>query len=108
MKEFLHPELNTPITAIGGNYVLVKEIRMPFDDQEVLYMTGVAVFDTTCCGSGGCSYAMVPGFVRKWKYRTDGKKHPVSQVEPISDERVREKIRERILKQEMVYQVDFL
>jgi hypothetical protein len=107
-KEFVHPRLNHQITAIGGSYVLLKEDRLTLDGEEILFLTGVAVFDSTCCGSGGCSYALVPGFVRKWKYKTDNDGNPVSLVEPAPDDSSREKIKAMILKQEPVYQVDFL
>ena len=108
MKEFIHPELNRQITAIGGRYILVKEERLACDDEELLYLTGVAVFDTTCCGAGGCAYAMVPGFVRKWKYKKTDDGSPVTLVEPVADDRLRDKIRQMIISKETVYQVDFL
>jgi hypothetical protein len=106
--EFVHPRLNHQITAIGGKYVLLKESRLAIEEEEILFLTGVAVFDSTCCGSGGCSYAVVPGFVRKWKYKTDDDGNPVSLVEPVPDAPFREKIKTMILKKEPVYQVDFL
>lgn len=108
MKEFLHPELNQQITAIGGKYILIKEERLEFAEEELLYLTGVAIFDTTCCGTGGCSYAMVPGFIRKWKFKKSDDGNPVTLVEPVADDHIRGKIRQMILKKEMVYQVDFL
>jgi hypothetical protein len=107
-KEFVHPTLNQQITAIGGKYVLLKEDRLTLDGEEIVFLTGVAVFDSTCCGSGGCSYAVVPGFVRKWKYKTDDDGNPVSLVEPVPNDSSREKIKGMILKKEPVYQVDFL
>jgi hypothetical protein len=107
-KDFVHPSLNQQITAIGGKYFLLKEGRISFEGEDILFLTGVAVFDSTCCGSGGCSYAVVPGFVRKWKYKTDDDGNPVSLVEPVLHDPLREKIKELILKKEMVYQVDFL
>jgi hypothetical protein len=107
-KEFVHPRLNEQVTAIGGKYILIKEDRVALEGEDILFLTGVAVFDTTCCGSGGCSYAVVPGFVRKWKHQTDDNGNPVSLVEPVTGETLREKIRSMILKKEPVYQVDFL
>ena len=107
-KDFVHPKLNHQIRAIGGKYILLKEDRLYLEGEEILYLTGAAVFDSTCCGSGGCSYAMVPGVIRKWKYKTDDDENPVSLVEPVLQETLREKIKSMILKKETVYQVDFL
>ena len=107
-KNFSHPKLNQQITAIGGKYILLKEDRLTFEGEEILFLTGVAVFDSTCCGAGGASYAVVPGFVRKWEYKTDDDGNQVSLVEPVLNDHIREKIKSMILKKETVYQVDFL
>jgi hypothetical protein len=48
----------------------------------------------------------VPGFMAQWKCgQKDGL--PVSMVEPISDESLRQEIREAIQRQEGVTQVNF-
>ncbi len=106
--DFSHPELNEQITAIGGSYFLLKETRIWFEADEVLYLVGAAIFDTSCCGAGGCAYALVPGFIRKWRYTTDKNGRPVSGVAPVFEERKKKKIREMIFKQESVLQVDFM
>jgi len=106
--DFPHPELNAQVTAIGGSYYLLKEVRMPMDDVELLYLVGVAVIDTSCCGTGGCAYALVPGVIRQWRYKISPDGRPVSQVCPVSDEAARKKIRAMIIKKESVHQVDFL
>jgi len=109
-KEYIHPELNQKITSIAGHYVLVKEGRLPFRGREVVYTIGYGVFDTTCCGVGGCLYALVPGFVLNWHVRYDEQGRPVSLVEPIRDEATQSEIR-RLLKEKekgVVNQIRFL
>ena len=108
LQDFSHPELNERVTAIGGSYILLKEVRLPFDGEELLYLIGAAIFDTTCCGTGGCAYALVPGFVRQWRYKADANGRPVSQVLPVAGDRLREQIKAVILKKESVHQVDFV
>ncbi len=108
VNPFVHPKLNDVVTAIGGKYVLVREDRIRFQDEDLLVIVGVAVFDSTCCGAGGCYYALVPGFVRKWKYRTDDEGNSISLIAPVPDGFLREKIASLILEKESVYQVDFL
>ena len=107
-KEYFHPELNIQITAIGGSYILIKEGQLQFDGETILYLIGSAIFDTTCCGVGGCAYALVPGIVRKWKFKTGSTGLPVSMVQPISRPNLKEKIKKLILKNESVHQVNFL
>ena len=107
LQDFSHPELNVQVTAIGGSYFMIKEARLRLNGEDILYLVGTAIFDTTCCGTGGCAYALVPGMIRKWQYKTDTNGRPVSRVRPISEERIRKKIREMIFKKESVHQVNF-
>lgn len=108
VQDFSHPELNRRVTAIGGSYELIREVRLPLDGEDLLYLIGAAVFDTTCCGAGGSAYALVPGFVRQWKYRVDGNGRPVSQILPVAGDRPRERVKAVIFKKERLYQVDFM
>ena len=107
-QDFIHPKLDQEITAIGGHYVLTKEICLPFQGRQILYLLGYAAFDTTCCGAGGCRYALVPGFILDWKriQNTDG--FDVSKMEPIRDETLQDQIRRLIVKKEQVQQVNFI
>jgi hypothetical protein len=107
IQEYVHQPLNQEVTAIGGHYVLVKEARLPFLGREVLYLVGHAALETTCCGAGGCGYALVPGFVLAWRYEVNEDGLPVSQVEPIRDEAIQRQIRRLLERQEMVHQVRF-
>ena len=107
IQEFVHQELNQEIYAIGGHYVLVKEARLPFQGREIMYLLGYAAFETTCCGLGGCAYALVPGFILDWKRRTNDDGLAVSQVEPIRAGAVQEHVRRLIEKKEVVHQVVF-
>jgi len=106
-QDFVHPNLGEEITAIGGHYVFNKEIRMPFNEREILYFVGYAVVNTSCCGVGGCAYAMVPGFVRDWKYKKSKAHLPVSKVAPVCDMGDQKEIRRLIQKREVVQQVTF-
>ena len=106
--EYVHRDLNQEVTAIGGHYVLVKEVRLPFEGREVLYLVGHAAFDTTCCGEGGCAYALVPGFIVNWKGRHDQEGLAVSEVESIHDPDIQQQLQRLIQKQELVQQVTFL
>jgi len=107
-QDFSHPELNLQVTAIGGSYFILKEDRLIFNGEEILYLVGTAIIDTSCCGTGGCAYALVPGRILKWQYKTDANNRPVSRVQSISEDRIRNKIREMIFKKESVHQIDFM
>ena len=108
MVDFIHPELDAEIKAIGGHYVLIKEEQMDYHADKVLYHVGYAVIDSSCCGTGGAAYASVVGYVRKWHHRTDDSNHPVSLVEPIRNKIAQENIRRIISERESVPQVNFI
>ena len=105
--EYIHRGLNQQITAIGGHYVLVKEARLPYAGQEILYLVGHAAFDSTCCGTGGCAYALVPGFVASWRGSRTGDGLAISRIVPIRDAETQNKIRRLIERSETVQQVHF-
>ncbi len=105
--DFVHPEPGREVTAIGGHYVFNKEVRLPFNGREILYLVGCAVVDTSCCGIGGCAYVRVPGFVRQWKYKKTSSDESVSQVEPVADPKVQDAVRKIIRQKEMIDQVTF-
>ena len=107
LQDFIHPNLGQEITAIGGHYVFNKEGRISFNDREVLYLVGYAVVNTSCCGVGGCAYALVPGFINDWKYKKDINGLFVSQIKPIRNTTEQREIRRLIQKKEMIQQVTF-
>jgi len=106
-KDYVHHELNQEITAIGGHYVFIEENMFSFHGRKVLYLIGHALFDTTCCGTGGCGYALVPGFIENWKYNTTEEGLPISRLEPIRDKTSKEEIQRLIKNKEVVNQVVF-
>jgi len=106
--DFIHQPLNQEVTAIGGNYTLVKEERFGFEGRDILYYIGLASFDTSCCGTGGGAYALVPGFVLVWRARETEEGQAVSEVDPIRDETTQSEIRNYLIDKERVHQVQFL
>ena len=107
VEEFIHLELGQEVVAVGGYYELIREARLPLGQRDVLYLVGHAAFETSCCGVGGCAYALVPGFVVRWKDRTDEEGHAVSLVERVRDKAVQQEVRRHISSIEIVHQVVF-
>ena len=105
--DFIHPVLNKAVRTISGHYILSQEKRLPYNGREVLYFIGCAVLDTSCCGPGGCSYALVPGYVKQWKYRLTPENLPVSQIDPILNKDVQKELQHLIKGKEPVQQVNF-
>ena len=107
IKEYTH-EIGREVRSISGGYELEMEGKLEMDGEEVLYVVGNAVVDSSCCGVGGCRYALVPGYVRQFKTRQDKQDLWISEVEPIIDRATRQEIIQILKEKEMVQQVQFL
>jgi hypothetical protein len=106
-REYVHLPLDEEVTAIGGSYRLVKEGRLEHDGREVLYIVGHGVFDTTCCGAGGCAYALVPGYIVHHRTTTNDSGLPISHVDPITDNPTQREICRLIKSRETVQETRF-
>lgn len=106
-REYAHSELNKEVYSIAGYYIPQKEVKLKYNNREVLYVVGLGVIDSSCCGVGGCRYALVPGYLVNWKNKTNGDDLPVSDVESISDEETRRDITQIISAKENITQIEF-
>jgi hypothetical protein len=106
-KEYVHAELGQEVRSITGYYIPEKEVKLKYKSKEVLYVFGAAVVDNSCCGAGGCGYALVPGYLVKWKTKRNKDGLPISEVEPIRDDEVQQEIAAMIKKKEAVNDVNF-
>jgi len=107
MLEYVHYPLPAEVNAIGGYYVLQSEKELSFEGKRLLYLSGYGVVDSSCCGTGGCQYIYVPGFIADSRVKKDSAGNPVSLIEPVLDESLRQKVREDLYQQEGVSQVVF-
>ena len=100
-------QLGEEVQSISGWYRLHTEGRISFQGKEFLYVVGDGVVDSSCCGVGGCRYAIVPGRIVRWMSETNEEGVVTSQVEPVSDRRTREELARLISTKEAVTQVQF-
>lgn len=107
LLDYTHEQLNREIIAIGGHYMFLKEASLPFQGKVILYLVGCAVFNSTCCGSGGISFARVQGFLHRHKYKKDPSGREISLIEPITGDVHQAEIRKIVQQKEMVPQVEF-
>ena len=107
MRSYTHEELNRDVRFIAGYYRPEEEKRLNYREREVLYVIGHAEIDNSCCGVGGCRYALIPGYITAWKNRTDEAGSPISEVEPIADEDSRAEIAGILQEREIITQIDF-
>ena len=83
MFEFTHPELNQRVEFFGGGYLFIEERKLNYRGKEVLYLVGMAGIESSCCGTGGCAFIKVLGYIRTWKKGRSESGQPISEVERI-------------------------
>ena len=98
--KYTHLELGQDVEiGIAGYYTPEKEVRLPYNGREVLYVIGRAVIESPCvradgsCTAGSQIYAIVPGYIVNWQNSKSEAGLPVSEVELISDEEAQINIR---------------
>ena len=94
MPEYQHQEPGTEVRFIAGHYTIVEERRIVHQSRELLIVVGIAAVDSTCCGTQGCRFVNVPGYVVAWKHRLTENGLPVSEVEPVENEKEQAEIRQ--------------
>jgi len=108
--EYIHQEgvdVKEEIVSISGHYTIEKEKKLKYGDRTVLCVIGSASIDSSCCGVGGCRYALVPGYVQEWKKTENKMGLPISVVEPILDENAKKEITDLLKKEEVITQIEF-
>ena len=104
---YTHLRLNEDVNALAGHYTPQKEVRLPCNGREVLYVVSGTVVDSSCCGNADFSSALVPGFIVSWQSGTNDDGLPVSEVEPITDKAMKARILKKIREAESISQVNF-
>jgi|WetSurMetagenome_2_1015567.scaffolds.fasta_scaffold857951_1 hypothetical protein len=107
MSTYTHLELNQDVSTPSGYYTPQKEVRLDFNGHSVLYTVTGACIEASCCGKGDYCSALVPGYIKNWRFRNNENGLPVSEVEPITDESARDAIRRIIKDNEHVNLTEF-
>ncbi|MBN1383218.1 MAG: hypothetical protein JXA41_16250 [Deltaproteobacteria bacterium] len=98
IREYVHIEPEQENRAIAGYYEVEEELLIPVNNQEVLCILGYVCWDNSCCGSGGCRYVSVPGYIVDYKKAIDKKGRPVSRVRKITKSEEQKEIKDILRK----------
>jgi len=102
MPEYLHQEPGTEVRFIAGHYTIVEERRIACRGRDILAIVGIAAVENTCCGTQGCRFINIPGYVVAWKHALANNGLSISEVETVISEDERAEIR-RLLEGEFPY-----
>ncbi len=67
VKEFVHKNLPFITHTIAGHFELTEEREIEYRGRPLLYYIGYGHINSSCCGTGACSYCLVIGFIKKKK-----------------------------------------
>ena len=107
LNQYTHRPLGQEVRSISGHYMIEEEKRLAFKGREVLLAKGYWAVDSSCCGTGGCGFALIPGYVVKWKASTNDKGEPVTEIEPVRGDEEKQALRKLVQESEKVQQVNF-
>lgn len=93
MPEYLHQPPGTEVRFIAGHYTIIEEQRITHRGRELLAVIGIAAVGSSCCGTQGCRFVNIPGYIVAWKDRLSENGVPVSTVETVAGEGNRVEIR---------------
>ena len=107
LEEYAHFPLNEEIEYSTGCIWKSEETTMPYGDENVLYFVGNTSAAGGCCAGWypPHMYIMVVGYLRNWQCRTNDQGLPISEVEPIRDEAIRNEITQTLRKQYKINEV---
>ncbi|WDN87237.1 hypothetical protein BuS5_00205 [Desulfosarcina sp. BuS5] len=107
MRKYIHQKKSDDviINTISGYYTIEKEENIDFKGRDLLCVTGMGIIDSSCCGVGGCRYALVPGYVQSSEQDENGS--IISEVEPVFSKEDKVEIIKILKEQEVVTQVEF-
>lgn len=107
-KEFTHPRLNEPVESISGHYEYIEESTVKEGSRTLLFLTGYSITDRSCCGTGGCGFIFIPGYIVKLHHQSNDKGDMVSTVAPVPAGEKREEIKQLFQHSELHRQIIFM
>ena len=105
--EYIHDKLGQTVESIAGYYTPMKELRLKFNGREILCILGATKIESSHYLTGGGTYALVPGYIAKWRFKESEDGRPVSEIEPIRDEATRNAVAAAISEIEPFTIIDF-
>ena len=109
IREYAHLPLNEPIELPAASYWVTQEASLPYKDDEALCIVReTSPMLSLCAGSApGFRSALVPGFIKRLRYKTREDGLVVSDIEPIEDEKVMKELKRVIQEKYSLIQVEF-
>jgi hypothetical protein len=96
------------VFGIAGYYTPQQEMRLPYNDREVLYVTGQVIMEAACCNiADDWIYGLVPGYIVDWQNDVNEEGEKITTVEPVRADKEKADIRKAIQEREGYLPVDF-
>jgi hypothetical protein len=89
---YVHKKIGEEIRSISGHITVLEEIRLKYEDRDLLCVISAAILDNSCCGVGGCSFIEVPGYILSDHKEKSQDGSIVSKVEPVRKREDKEQI----------------
>ena len=106
--EYTHTPLDETVEFVAGSYQIESEHKLLYEGREILYLMGSTSELCGCCGScDSIRFITVPGFIMAWKSRSNDAGLPVTDIEPVTDEKSRIDIKKTLEREHDVLNIQF-
>lgn len=96
------------VFGIAGYYTPQREMRLPYNGREILYVVGEVIMEAACCNiADGWTYSLVPGYIVDWQRDVNEEGEKITTVEPVRSAEEKTAIRDIIQNKEGFLPVDF-
>lgn len=100
--------MNEPVESISGHYEYIEESTVKAGSRILLYFIGFSITDRSCCGTGGCGFIFIPGYIVKLHHQANEKGNMISTVEPVPAGEERDAIKLLFQHSELHRQIIFM
>jgi hypothetical protein len=107
MQSYIHKETGKEIITISGFLTYFEEQRLSYGGRDILCAVGVGIIDNSCCGTGGCGFIDVVGYIVSWQSGSDEDGRLISKVDPIMSEKEKKDITTILEKLYPHFQINF-
>ena len=106
-KMYLPEGVGDEVSTPSGYYQPTGRASIEFEGRTVLYTSGTACVEASCCGTGSWEYLRVEGFVVDMKRLQNAGVDSLAEVETIEDEREKKALIRLLLERHPAARIEF-
>jgi hypothetical protein len=104
---YIPEDVGNEVSAPSGYYQPVDKAIIDYEGKKILYTSGVACIEASCCGTGSWQYLRVEGYVVDNEPYQDRSFEDRIEIETIEDDGEKKAISKRLLERHPGARIEF-